>query len=343
MPSIIFITIIVCLVSIFLHGVLAAKNLFISLGGLLCTQYYVSKYKFSPQVVFMIYLLIFIPQFFYEYVVHGGSNLRYIPTSTNWHLNVITSNSTKHGTCDLGFLLLSGSVFYLFAKRKITIYISFFFALSLYFIIFSGSRGGGIALLSAVSVYYLNKDKIRKRITIVLIIFIITLVYSVELFSDFFVNIASKNVIAAEYLKIDTLQSNNVSTGRMWLWAYHMQEFVKSHYLGGGFEVVNFFIGDYVDGEIAKAGSESPFTALIACYGIIGILLICLYFGLFIYALNRKNIYGAFITTIALIQTIATGITYFSFMSYNSVLFFHLYFVSFNYCLQHNRTKCLTQ
>jgi hypothetical protein len=332
-PPIMFFIFVICLISAFLHGILAAKDLFISLGGFLCTQYYISKYSFSPQVVFMIYLLIFIPQFFYEYVVHNGANLRYIPTNTNWNLNVMTSNSTKHGTCNLGFLLLSASVFYFSAQKK-AIYL-FFVVLSIYFIIFSGSRGGGIALLSAASVYYINKNKVRKHITILLMILIIVFVYSIEIFGDTAAKFVSKNTIASEYSRIDGSQQNNVSSGRMWLWTYHIQKFTESNYLGGGREVVDFSVGDYVNGEIAKAGSESPFTGLLACYGIIGILLICLYFGMFIHALNRKNTYGIFIMTIAIIQTISTGTNYFSFMSYDSVLFFHLYFFSFNplqYC-----------
>jgi hypothetical protein len=336
---VVFFTIIVCLMSMFLHGILAAKDLFISLGGLLCTQYYVSKYKFSPQVVFMIYLLIFIPQFFYEYIVHGGDNLRYIPDNIEWKLNVMTSDSTKHGTCALGFLLLSVSVFYLFIEKKKNISI-LFFLLSLYFIIFSGSRGGLIALLNAVSIYYVNRRKVKKYVTILLLILSILVVYSIESFMLFFPNIESS--IVSEYLKVDNLEKQEgISAGRMWLWNYHIQEFVKSNYLGGGREVVDFFGGDYVNGEFAQAGSESPFTRLLACYGIIGILLICIYLGMFIYALNRKNIYGVFITAIAIIQTIGTGINYFNFTSYYSILFFHLYFFSFKPCIQNNRNKYL--
>jgi hypothetical protein len=324
---IMFLVVSVCLISISLHGILAAKDLFIALGGLLCTQYYVSKYKFNPQVVFVIYLLIFIPQFFYEYVVHDGYNLRYFPDTTSWNLNVIASKATKHGTSALGFLLLSTSVFYLFARNKSKIYL-IFFLLSLYFIIFSGSRGGLIALFSAGAIYYVNKNEIRRLTTILLLILSIAFVYSVENYQYFFSSV--DNTIISEYLKTDSFEEGSVSAGRNWLWNYHIQEFVESNYLGGGREAVDFFVGDYVGGEIAKAGSESPFTGLLACYGIIGILMIGLYLGMFIYALNRKNIYGVFITTIALMQTVATGSNYFSFMSYDSVLFFHLYFFSFN-------------
>jgi hypothetical protein len=337
-PVVLF-TVILCLISLSLHGILAAKDLFISLGGLLCAQYYVSKHRFNPQIIFMVYLLILIPQFFYDSIVYGGDDLKYIPVGENWYLNVITSDSTKHDTCVLGFLLLSASAFYGIMKRKMNLYHWGFIILGLYFIIFSGSRGGLMALLSAVFVYYLNKSKVRKGVTILSIILIIAFVYGIEIFMDSFISIGRKDSIIAEFLKVESFQNHGVSAGRMWLWVYHLQEFITSHYLGGGREVIDFTVGDFVKGEVAEAGSESPFTALLACYGIIGILLIMVYFGMFVYALNRKNRFAVFITTIALIQTIATGINYFSFMTYNSVLFFNLYFASLE---EHSKKECIS-
>ncbi|MBM9520475.1 hypothetical protein JWG39_11685 [Desulforhopalus vacuolatus] len=129
-------------------------------------------------------------------------------------------------------------------------------------------------------------------------------------------------------LKI-SLEDHDVTSGRSWLWNYHLYLFKKNFWSGSSEAELSFLVGDYIDGEKAKAGSESFFTYVLARDGIFSFVTLFFLIWLVWLPIRENNIIAFVIILMGLILTsgLSTlGCTYdiFGFLiywAYFSVLF----------------------
>lgn len=131
-------------------------------------------------------------------------------------------------------------------------------------------------------------------------------------------------------LKLDYWDSTSgITSGRSWLWAYHWNLLVGSHYLGVGKDGIDIKLGELTNtGEIAPGATESPATFLLAAYGPLGVILISIYFYMFLKALRKQKIFAILLMAMAISLLIGSGINMFVFIDPYSMLFLLLYFNS---------------
>ena len=287
--------------SSFVHGIFPAKDLFIILFMLVSLQYMGEQYSIRhSNYVYLFFTHIIIPISIISYFVKGG--VTYIPEDMT--INIFGYDSTKHDTAIIGYLLFVASgynIYYNHSSKKKNI---FYFFLSIYITFFSGSRSCLLALIATILLYLINLRQIRVWISTVFFICIIFLSYSLEELKQYSFLI-EENSIIRKIAKVENFNQHGVTSGRAWLWKYHWSKFIESNYIGSGREFTDFRVGDYVPttNEIAPAGGESPYTNYLACYGLLGIMLLIFFFFLFYHALTRKNIIGTCIIFCAIYNT----------------------------------------
>ena len=292
------------------------------------TPYLFSKhFRLDLDVFYRVYFYILIPCFFLNYFFISdrgiGNALTYIPLpSSDYKINVLTRGGTVHGTSVLGIFLLiiSAYKFYYTNSRKKTDV--FFLVLSLYFVLFSGSRSGYIGLLFVFVFIAINRKAMHKLVTSLFFFLLIVLMYSIEIIATY---ISFDSPLLNSFMKFDNIdKGSGITSGRSWLWGEHISLFLNSdYYLGQGKYGFHFSIeeGDF-------AGGESPATDILARYGLFGLSINLFFFYLFFYALKRNNIFGALlIGTNILIYLGGTG--YFFPPDVWNFPLFCLYFFSF--------------
>ena len=159
-----------------------------------------------------------------------------------------------------------------------------------------------------------------------------------------FAYLFKSNPILANFVRVDNFNSNSgITSGRAWLWSYHIKSFENSTlYMGGGRAVTDISIGDYIPslGTKAIAAGESVFTAYIACYGIIGIILDIILISFFFQSVRRKNIISSTIMFCILYNTLM-GCDYIQTTSPYGIILLLIYFSSYNIDLAHERQNKL--
>lgn len=148
-----------------------------------------------------------------------------------------------------------------------------------------------------------------------------------------------KNEFILDFIGVDNFKRHGVTSGRAWLWNYHWDSFINSPYLlGGGRTFTDFKVGDYIPflGIKASAGSESPYTGMLACYGLFAIFQFGILIYLVFYAIKRNNLLATCIIFIAIYNSIM-GVNFTSVMHADAIFVYLLYYSSFKtkeYCTQ---------
>lgn len=288
--------------SAFIHGVLPAKDLFIILSMLMALQYMGQQRLFNcSNDIYMYCIYVIIPISIASYFIKEG--VEYIP-GKDLTINLFGGHTTKHGTAIVGYLLfvISGYNLYRHSLNKKINLLCFF--LSIYITFFSGSRSCLLALVATLLFYLINLNRVGIFKSVLFLTLVIILSFYLESFK-YYTSFIREDSLIGKIIKIENFAQYGVTSGRAWLWNYHWDKFVESDYIGSGREFVDFGVGDYVPdtNKIAPAGSESTYTSYLACYGILGIVLLVIFFSLFYQALRRNNKMGACIMFCAIYNT----------------------------------------
>lgn len=198
-----------------------------------------------------------------------------------------------------------------------------------YFIFFSSSRSAVLAALATLLMLAVNWNGLKKWLTWTLFFVFNLSTYFLELLQGY-TRYLNHIPVISEFIHIENFDKTaGVTSGRAWLWKYHMDTFLKYPIFGGGREYTDFAVNDYIGrlGENAHAGSESPFTGMLACNGIIGVIQICLTIFLFQRAVKAKNVLGTTIMFCCIYNT-TMGMNYLNNRGV-CILIIALYFMSF--------------
>lgn len=322
------------------HGILEAKDYFFLLYGVLCLKYLSPRYSINSSDLYKYYFYILVPISIFTYFTQGG-RLSYIPDA-NMSINICAGQSTKHGTAIIGYLLFIASLYQFDVNRINSFKISrqnfIFFIFSFYLIFFSTSRSVLLSTIYVFIFYVINYKKlypIRSFIFLFLIIFSTFFLENLTLYMQYL----GDNSFINQIIKSENFETSaGVTSGRAWLWNYHWNVFVNTDFIGGGRSSVDFKVNDFISGinEIARAGSESPITGLLACYGIFGIIPNLLYIYLFYYSIRKNNLIGGCII-LGSIYNALTGINLLHSLSSTNIILFLLFFQSFN--MHRSKTK----
>lgn len=322
--------ILISLITIFLifyHGLAVAKDFFIFCYGILSTFYIAKKYTATGNIAYKYFLCVIIPLGVINQILYH--NVYYLPF-TNGSVNIIGNVATKHWTAVVGTLLFVGSTYNILKLKKNILYIdAIFFLLSLYLVFFSGSRSCILALIATIILYFINRGKYKKGITILYFIVLIASVFFMEYLQNYVYLI--KNDFILDLINAENFKQHGVTTGRAWLWKYHWDSFINSPYLlGGGRDVVDFRVGDYIPflRMRANAGSESPFTGMLACSGLIAFIPLSLLLYLSYQAIKKENLIATCIIFICIYNTVM-GVELTNVLQASPILLYLLYFSSY--------------
>jgi hypothetical protein len=312
----------------FYHGLLEAKDYFILSFGILSLFYYGTKYHFSGNIIYKYFIYVIIPLSLLNFILY--KNVYYTPFSTGC-VNIIGNDATKHGTAVIGTVLFVGALYNILKSNRNSIKKDvIFLILSFYLVGFSGSRSYLLALIATIFLYYINKKRYKKKITIVYFFTMFSLVFFMEYLQNYVYLI--KNDFILDLINAENFKQHGVTTGRAWLWKYHWDSFANSPYLlGGGREVTDFFVNEYIPSlrMNAKAGSESPFTGMLACYGIFGFFFLSILVFMSYFAIKKENLIATCIIFISIYNS-TMGAKLTSVLHGDAILIYLLYFSSFH-------------
>lgn len=315
---------ILLVLSILSDGFLIAKDLFLYFVPFVVLRFIVSEggFDYRSLYIFVAFTIIW-------YLLKNPTTVSYFPN--NMMINVY-GQGTKHGTAFLGTLLFLVAAYACYFRWKLTASINVFdvinLFLGLYLVLFSTSRSALLALLATIMMLVVNRNKYKKWLT-----WLIFLLFNMSTFllESLSLILPQLNDIPffSDFIHVDNFERYGVTSGRAWLWQYHLNIFLNHPFWGGGRNSIDFFVGDTIGpmGEIAPAGSESPFTGYLACSGMIGLIQILLPIMLFAWAVKRENIMGSSIMFCCVYNTVM-GTNYFNFVG-GHILIIALFFMSF--------------
>ena len=313
----------ILLVSFIFHGILVTKDLFLFFISYLVICYFVGRGGFYYKFV---YLLIMITLLWY--LIINFSTVSYLPH--NMMINVF-GEGTKHGTASLGTILFLSSIYICYYRWRLCInfhFLDLFFVFAgIYFVFFSTSRSAMLALLASILMLIVNRNGLKKIWTWIIFLGFNISVFFFELLQNY-TRYMMDIPILSDYIKVDNIESYGITSGRAWLWAYHIDVFLNNPFVGGGREYADFKVGDLIEwGVVANAGTESPFTGMLACNGVIGIIQIIFLVYLFAKSVSVRNVMGAVIMFSCIYNT-TMGLDFVSNRGL-SLLLIALYFMSF--------------
>ena len=312
----------------FYHGLAVAKDFFIFCFGILSIAYFSNNFSFSSKLIYKYFLFVIIPLGFFNLLRYN--NVFYFPFHTG-HINIIGGETTKHGTAIIGTLLFVASGYNLFKQKESKSRIDIiFFIVGIYLVYFSGSRSSLLALIATIILYLINYNKYKRHITIIYFSVLVVLVFFMEYIQNYVYII--KNDWFLDIINAENFKRYGVTSGRAWLWDYHWDSFIDSPYfLGSGRSVTDFRVGDNIPSlrMRALAGCESPYTRILACYGLVGVFQLGILFYLTYKAMKKKNLLATCIIFICIYNTVM-GVDLTNVLYANSILFYILYFSSFN-------------
>ena len=314
---------------IVLHGILEVKDFIMMLcciGGISFLCY---KFNFTPRQIILFLFCVILPIGLFHLVTDGRVNWN----PANGYLNIIGGPTTKHGTAIFGLLLLMAVVTYYFNREK-GIKVPFkkktlqaLFVFSLFLITFS-SRSVLLAALAFLAYLFVNRNRFRPKLSIVLFVVCNISVFFLEYLADY-ADVIKRVDWLANLVRVENFDTRHgVTSGRSWLWGVHINAWLDSPYMmGGGRAVTDFKVNDWLPwlGEVANAGSESPFTGFIACYGWVGIGIIIMFIGFFLYAVLQRNLMASAIM-FCMIYNTTMGVSFMSARDYSSIFCYFLFF-----------------
>jgi len=119
------------------------------------------------------------------------------------------------------------------------------------------------------------------------------------------------SIVLPGYIGVVTKMNEvrDISAGRAWLQAYHLSLFFDNYILGAPENYFTFKIGDIVDGEIAKAGSESMYTKYLAREGLFGAVKILMFFSMVVYPVLRNDFFGFLVGGVIVLMNATLSLT----------------------------------
>ena len=295
------VSIIVLFLSVY-HGIAVAKDFFIFCFGIISTLHFAQKYTFTGNIIYKYFIYIIIPLSILNLFIYN--KVYYLPFTTG-RVNIIGKDMTKHGTAIIGTILFIGAIYNLVKLKRNAVWKDIIFlTISIYLVAFSGSRSCLLTLLATAILYVINMKKYKKTITSIYFFGLIFLVFFMEYIQDYVYLINNEFIL--NLIGADGFKSHGVTSGRAWLWNYHWDSFINSPYLlGGGRAIIDFRVGDYIPFLRIKApaGCESPYTGMLACYGLFAIIQFAILIYLAIYAIKKDNILATCIIFIAIYNT----------------------------------------
>lgn len=140
--------------------------------------------------------------------------------------------------------------------------------LGVYFVVFSGSRSSILALVVVIGLLPLT-SKMHRCSPLFLTLVAVFVTVSPFLFVHKLDGVILPGFLG-ELLKLTPRQHKyyGVMSGRSWLWRYHWNLFKNNFWTGVEASLVDFKTKEVIMGQIAKAGSESFFTRVLARDGI---------------------------------------------------------------------------
>lgn len=331
-----FLILLLCYISLIIYDISSCITLFYLFVGLMSCEFLANKYIIRKEFIYSLFLYVCIPISLLSFMLGPYSNventnpLSYIPISNNgWKINILFWGATIHGTSLIGLLIFLLSLYNIGVLQKDKWIDNIFLVLGVYFVVFSGSRGGYITFFLILILFYINRKRIYVFYSCFILLTTIVVTYSMELLHDY-VNISSTSQLINSLLRLDYWDSTSgITSGRSWLWAYHWNLLVGSHYLGVGKDGIDIKLGELTNtGEIALGATESPATFLLAAYGPFGVILISIYFYMFLKALRKQKIFAILLMAMAISLLVGSGINMFVFIDPYSILFLLLYFNS---------------
>ena len=271
---------------VFIHGFLEAKDLFFLLFAIISSRYCVECNGFNANIIIKYVFLFCLPLGVFDYFfLNYRFNL--IPDQ---NFQIWINGGTKHLAGYLGTILCL-STSYLFDKKCISKTSGFVLLfIGIYFVVFSTSRSYLLGLVCTFVIYLVVK-RFNKKIVLLISLLIISSTFFMENIASYS-SLFSRNTVVYQMSGAQNYDHHGVTSGRFWLWNYHWNTFTRSkNLMGGGRDVVDFTVGDYLihQRETALAGSESWETSLIAEYGLIGFIIIAIQLYYLFYALRLKD------------------------------------------------------
>ena len=321
--------IIISVVTIFLtffHGLAEAKDFFIYCFGILSISYFAKRYTLSSTLIYKYFLYVIMPLSIYNFLRYH--NVVYLPFDTR-HINIIGGAATKHATAITGTLIFVAAGYNVLKQNgskylKDIIYLIF----GIYLVFFSGSRSCLLALISTVILFIINRKRYKRFTTIIYFSVLVILVFFMEYLQNYIHLIKSDFIL--DIINAENFKRYGVTSGRAWLWDYHWDSFVNSPYLlGGGRNVTDFFVGDYIPSLRMKAlaGCESPYTGILACYGVFGFIHLGILLYMIYIAIKNENILATCIIFICVYNTVM-GVDLTNVLQAEPILLYLLYFSS---------------
>jgi len=172
-----------------------------------------------------------------------------------------------HGVHEFGrILLLYFFVDYLLNHAKIKF---FKYCIFLTLLLLAKARSELMSILIFGFIYYSNLLFFRHHFLsrlFVLLFVVILVIFTPAIITE--LKTLFDDSVISESLKISSRFTDDSTSGRSWLWNYHLDLFNKSPVFGVGLESVSFAKGDVINNVIAPAGSESGVTQFIAGFGL---------------------------------------------------------------------------
>lgn len=222
-----------------------------------------------------------------------------IPLVENlYRINIGPWGTTVHFTGDFGLLLLVSTYFCKSISKNARILLILF---SSYLVLFSGAREAYFTLfvLAGVEVLvYFNKYKLILPWVLVDIAFL----YGVQFWAMY---LPSDSGILGELFKTNA-SYNDLSSGRVWLWALHLNAFWDSPFVGIGRHGFDLLYQNW-SMDTLPATSESYYTSQIAIYGVFGFIFPLLNFMILGAAIKARRGFAIALSSIAIIGTIANS------------------------------------
>lgn len=262
-------------------------------------------------LIFLVLPTIILYSFLHFKVNRGDSPLNLslinhlIPSAVNnFRVNIGTPNFTKHFSGDMGLLnAIAGFFIYTYTKKKKYLVVSFF---SIYVLFFSGARAALITFLCCIILFLINRRKVNTKLSFSMMILFVALFYLSNTIVEYLVLLVPVDSFLGELLKLQLYDTHyGITSSRDFLWAYHLKLFSSDVLLGVDSSFVRFSIGDRLaDGTIASAGSESYYTAMLAQYGLLGLVFPILHLYFFKRALTTQNMFSIIWCAIFILENV---------------------------------------
>jgi hypothetical protein len=237
-------------------------------GSILSYKLFTEKFFISRYTFFWVLLLLIIP---YILTSNDPELLKaLIPHAENqWRAFLIS----VHFSSVLGSLIL---VFGIYGISKIENLIINFSMVSagLYLVIFAKSRTSLLATIISLLLVMFFTNKKQVALFLVTLLSVVSIYFFVPLIQDHpnLISGFANTSFVKSFIRLDaTDEVYGISSGRQWLWSYHIELFQKNILTGASRQLTAFKIGDKIGKERALAASESFFTYVLARYGIWGI------------------------------------------------------------------------